>query len=109
MTLRDARQSIGKDREQWKLASESELQSLKDIGAIEPVEHVPRGKQVLPMKAVLTLKPMPGVSTKKKKARVCVCGNFQQKNQQNHSTQQILILAAFGWYYLRQHKSHNGE
>ena len=79
MTLRDVRQSIGKDRQQWKLALESELQSLKDTGAIEPVQHVPRGKQVLPMKAVLTLKPMPGVSTKKKKARVCVCGNFQQK------------------------------
>ena len=61
---------IGKDREQWKLALENELQSSKDTGAIEPVEHVPRGKQVLRMKAVLTLKPMPGVSTKKKKARV---------------------------------------
>ena len=79
VTLRDVRQSIGKDREQWKLALENELQSSKDTGAIDPVEHVPRGKQVLPMKAVLTLKPMPGVSTKKKKASVCVCGNFQQK------------------------------
>ena len=79
VTLRDVRQSIGKDRQQWSLALESEFQSLKDTGAIEPVEHVPRGKQVLPMNAVLTLKPMPGVSTKKKKARVCVCGSFQQK------------------------------
>ena len=43
------------------------------------MQHVPRGKQVLPMKVVLTLKPVPGVTTKKKKARVCVCGNFQQK------------------------------
>ena len=31
------------------------------------------------MKVVLTLKPQPGLTTKKKKARVCVCGNFQQK------------------------------
>ena len=31
------------------------------------------------MKVVLTLKPEPGLTTKKKKARVCVCGNFQQK------------------------------
>ena len=43
------------------------------------VTHVPRGKQVLHMKVVLTLKPEPGLTTKKKKARVCVCGNFQQK------------------------------
>ena len=31
------------------------------------------------MKVVLTLKPVPGLTTKKKKARICVCGNFQQK------------------------------
>ena len=30
------------------------------------------------MKAVLTLKPIHGVATKKKKARVCICGNFQK-------------------------------
>ena len=79
VTLRDVRQSIGKDRQQWCLALESELQSLKDVGASQIVQHVPHGKQVLPMKVVLTLKPVPGVLTKKKKARVCVCGNFQQK------------------------------
>ena len=79
VTLRDVRNSIGKDRQQWHLALESELQSLRDIGAIETVKHVPRGKQVLHMKVVLALKPAPGLSTKKKKARVCVCGNFQQK------------------------------
>ena len=78
-TLRDVRNSIGKDRQQWQLALESELQSLRDTGAIQTVPHVPHGKQILPMKVVLTLKPVPGESTKKKKARVCVCGNFQQK------------------------------
>ena len=70
--LRDVRNSIGKDRQQWQLALESELQSLRDTGAIETVTHVPRGKQVLPMKVVLTLKPVPGLTTKKKKARVSV-------------------------------------
>ena len=72
------RDSIGKDRQHWHLALEAELQSLRDTGAIETVTHVPRGKQVLLMKVVLTLKPVPGLTTKKK-ARVCVCGNFQQK------------------------------
>ena len=72
VTLRDVRNSIGKDRQQWHLALESELQSLRDTGAIETVTHVPRGKQILPMQVVLTLKPIPGLTTKKKKARVCV-------------------------------------
>ena len=72
VALREVRNSIGKDRQQWKLALESELQSLRDSGAIESVTHVPRGKQILPMKVVLTLKPIPGLTTRKKKARVCV-------------------------------------
>ena len=79
VTLRDVRSSIGKYRQQWLLALESELQSLRDTGSIETVTHVPRNKQILPMKVVLTLKPIPGLSTKKKKARICVCGNFQQE------------------------------
>ena len=37
VTLRDVRNSIGKDRQHWQLALESELQSLRDIGAIETV------------------------------------------------------------------------
>ena len=77
--LKDVRNSIGKDRQQWKVALESELQSLRDTGAIVTVTHVPHNKQILPMKVVLTMKPQPGLSTKKRKARVCVCGNFQQK------------------------------
>ena len=72
VTLRDVRNSIGKDRQQWHLALASELQSLRDTGAIETVTHVPRDKQILPVKIVLTLKPVPGLSTKKKRARVCV-------------------------------------
>ena len=54
VTLRDVRNSIGKDRQQWRPALESELQSLRDTGAIETIKHVPRGKQVLPLKVVLT-------------------------------------------------------
>ena len=68
VTLRDVKQFIGKDRQQWCLALESELQSLKDTGAIQTVQHVPHGKQVLPMKVVLTVKPVPGVLTKKKES-----------------------------------------
>ena len=56
VALGDVRDSIGKDRQQWQVAWESELQSLRDIGAIQTVAHVPHGKQILPMKVVLTLK-----------------------------------------------------
>ena len=72
MSLRYVRNSIGKDGQQWQLAFESEFQSLRDTGAIEMVTHVPRGQQVLPMKVVLTLKPELGLTTKKKKARLCL-------------------------------------
>ena len=48
-------------------------------GAVFPVRHVPRGVKVLPKKIVLTFKPQPGAKLKKKKARACVCGNYQEK------------------------------
>ena len=53
VSLRDVRQSIGKDRQDWKVALEAELQSLRDTAAIFPVQHVPRGHSVLPMKLSL--------------------------------------------------------
>ena len=34
----------------------------------------------MPMKVVLTLKPQPGTTLKKKKARGCVCGNYQNRS-----------------------------
>ena len=77
--LKDVRNSIGKDRAQWKLALEAELNSLREIGAIHEVKHVPKGVQVLPMKMVLTLKPDPEMRTKKKKARVCVCVEISRR------------------------------
>ena len=45
VTLKDVRHSIGKDRQEWRLALEAELQSLRDTGAIEAVTHVPRGNR----------------------------------------------------------------
>ena len=70
VALKDVRQSIGKDRQEWKLALEEELQSLSDKCAFIPVTHIPRGAPVLPMKVALTLKPQKGLTIKKKKARV---------------------------------------
>ena len=92
VALRSVRKSIGKDRQGWHLALENELQSLRDSGAIETVKHVPRNKQILHMKVVLTLKSVPGLTTKKKKARVCVCVEiFNRGNPQTCSIRQILI------------------
>ena len=80
VSLKDVKNSIGKDRAAWKLALEGELNSLQETGAVVKVKHVPRGVQVLPMKVVLTLKPVPGTHLKKKKARGCVCGNYQDRS-----------------------------
>ena len=57
----------------------------------------------MPVKVVLTLKPIPGLTTKKKKARVCVCGNFQQKNIRIYSIPPTPMLAAFELSWLKQH------
>ena len=103
VTLRDVRSSIGKDRQQWHLALESELQSLRDTGAIEAVTHVPRGKQILPMKVVLTLKPIPRLTTKKKKRwYVCVV-IFSRGSQRFHFIRPALMSAVFEWSYLTHH------
>ena len=41
VSLKDVRNSIGRDREEWKVALDSELQSLRNTGAIHSVAHVP--------------------------------------------------------------------
>merc|ERR1711989_168567 len=47
-------------------------EEIKESGAITVPNHVPRDKQILPMKVVLTLKPQPGLKTKKKGKNLCV-------------------------------------
>ena len=74
------RKAIGSDYEDRKDAVDAELQSLRDSGAIQEVDHVPHSTKPLPRKMVTTLKPITGSTMKKKKATVCVCGNFQAKN-----------------------------
>ena len=89
VTLRDVRNSIGKDRQQWHLALESELQSLRDTGAIETVTHVPRNKQILQMKVALTLKPVPGLPTVKRQEYVFV-ETFNKRNLRIYYIQRTL-------------------
>ena len=89
MSFRDVRNSIGKDREQWKLALHSELQSLREIGAIHEVVHVPKGMHMLPVKVVLTLKPTPAVTTKKKRHGSVHVAIFKKRNRLNCFTQPI--------------------
>ena len=79
VNMKDVKNSLGKDREDWKQSCQNELQSLLDTGSVELVKHVPRGATVFPMTGVHTLKPQPGVTTEKKKSRFCVCGNFQRR------------------------------
>ena len=80
--LKEVRQSIGKDREEWKEAMHQELQSLTQA-AMEAVPN-PQGvnpRQVVPMKLVCTLKPTDD-GGKRKKVRGAVCGNFIEKHAQ---------------------------
>ena len=72
VSIRDVKNSVGKDRVGWKLALEGELNPLMETGAVFPVRHMPRGVQVLPMKVVLTLKPQRGTLQRRKSARMCM-------------------------------------
>ena len=106
--LKDVRNSIGKDRAQWKLALEAELNSLRETGPTHEVNHVPKGVQVLPMKVVLTLKPDPEMRTKKKRQEH-VCANSHEKNQRIYFTQRILIFRQSEWFYPWPHNMEVGE
>ena len=79
MSLKDVRNSIGRDREEWKIAIDAELNSLRETNSIYSATEIPEGATVLPMKFVATLKLKDGSPLRRKKARICVCGNFQKK------------------------------
>ena len=81
ITLRDVRNSIGKDRQHWQIALESQLQSPRDTGAIQTVPHVPQGKQILPIRVLLTLKSVPGVLMKKKEGSCVFVVIFNKRKQ----------------------------
>ena len=65
LKLEDVRNAMGHEREEWKNAMSAELQSLRHHGAIHDVIHVPKKEHVLPMKVVLTLKPVEGTTRRK--------------------------------------------
>ena len=79
VSLKDVRNSIGRDREEWRIAIDAELNSLKETNSIYSVTEIPEGATVLPMKLVATLKFKDRSPLRKKKARTCVCGNFQRR------------------------------
>ena len=56
--MKDIKNSIGKQRERWRIAMLNELQSLYEKDAVHAVLHLPKGANVLPMKIVATLKTM---------------------------------------------------
>ena len=80
--LKEVRQSIGKDREEWKEAMHQELQSLTQAAMeVVPKPHEVDPRKVVPMKLVCTLKPTED-GGKRKKVRGAVCGNFIEKHAQ---------------------------
>ena len=80
VAIKDIKNSIGKQRENWRIALLNELQSLYEKDAVHAVTHVPRGAKILPMKGVGTLKPVKNSYLKLEKFRGCVCGNFQPED-----------------------------
>eukprot|EP00892_Ulva_mutabilis_P002676 jgi/Ulvmu1/12409/UM009_0059.1 len=63
----------------WQQAMDAEWTSLREKGVLQVIKDVPRGKRVLPMKAVLKVKRDALGGVDKYKARVVVLGCLQRK------------------------------
>jgi len=83
-TLRSVRASVGAEREQWRLAMQAELDSLRTTESFQIASTAELRavgfKDILPMKMVCGIKRDGTAQTEKKKARCVVCGNFQPKS-----------------------------
>ena len=81
LSCKDVNASYGQEREEWKLALERELASLREHGVYEVLhpeesQAVHRGS-VLPMLAIPGIKAADEAGYRRKKVRAVVCGNFQ--------------------------------
>ena len=79
-TLREVRGSVGAEREQWRLATQAEVQSLRDNDTGEVVSKAElraiKNAGSLPMKlAAGTTCDVPA-GTERNQIRAVVCGNF---------------------------------
>ena len=81
----EIRRSFGLEREEWRAAIASELESFKEKAVFatlsqEEAKQVKK-KDILPMKAVAGIKPVedPVSNRRRKKFRAVVCGNWQPR------------------------------
>ena len=81
LSCKDVNASYGQEREEWKLALERELASLREHGVYEvlhPEEtRAVHRSAVLPMLAIPGIKAADEAGYRRKKVRAVVCGNFQ--------------------------------
>ena len=104
----ETRVVFGPEKEEWKAAILTELQSFAKLDVYEAVSRVDVGHQeILPGRLVLVVKPNPEGVKGKKKARIVVCGNFQTIHQDEMTSSKtpsypmlrmLLSLASYqGW------------
>ena len=76
-------QSFGKEREEWRQALENELNSLIGNSSYHPLTPAEgrdvRPQDILPMTVVAGEKAPDSTGWRRKKARACVCGNFESQ------------------------------
>ena len=89
--MKDIRAATGPDRDEWRLAMQAEVDSLRDMESFETVSPSDQKKikfqNILPMKLVTGIKHDAATGRTKKKVRAVVCGNFQPKgaNEELHT------------------------
>ena len=83
--MREIKDSVGHQREEWRLAMQKEVDSLRDTESFEVLSQAETKhmnvRTVLPMKLVTGIKHDAATGQTKKKVRCVVCGNFQPKTE----------------------------
>ena len=84
VAMKTARATVGHEREQWRLAMQTEVDSLREnctyeIATADEIRSI-NYRNILPMKMVMGVKADADAGTSRRKARVVVCGNFQPKS-----------------------------
>ena len=98
VSVKDVNASYGPEREEWKLAMERELASLREHGVFEvltPEEAISvRRNEAPPMLALPGIKPADEAGYRRKKIRGVFCGIYSQSIQVNSRSRTTLTSPA---------------
>ena len=98
--MRQIRGTVGANREAWRIATQAEVDSLRDNGSYAEASSAelkkPNYRDILPTKLATGAKRDANPAAAKYKARAVVCGNVQRKAEMMIYTPQTPTPPVFG-------------